>query len=117
MAPKAKVTKENVPVVVEEKYVPVFELCVEKSWRAHSAKKVSEFRVAWKEQGTFGTTLLSSVKVLPTTNCDGYHYMDDGASTVLALQDLKLDWEADAEDGELSENLVEVFEKGLKVDV
>ena len=112
----------NRPVRVCEKKIPVEQLDPSRSWRQHDRARVQQLIAVYGPQREWGVTLLSNIKVLEECNPTGHHYVDDGASSVLALCDLKADWENDNDampnGGEAWDYaLVEVFMDGVNVTV
>ena len=112
---------ENRPAKVGQKQVQVDEVDLGRSWRRHDADRVKQLCETFGPKHEWGVTLLASVKALEETNPHGFHYVDDGASTCLALCDMKAEWEHDKvkmPDGdEWDAALVEVFIDGLTITI
>jgi hypothetical protein len=112
---------ENRPIKVCDKKVDVEHLNLSRSWRCHDLGRVAALKVVYGIKHEFGVTLLASIKVLEATDTAGCHYVDDGASTVWALVDLKADWEQNKTEmlnGDAWDPvLVDVFIDGLQVTV
>ena len=87
----------NRPIKIEDKTVPVEKLNCEKSLRSHSRKQVLKFITNFGPYHEYGVTLLSNVRCLQSQDAEERHYVDDGASTVLCLQEMKTAWESDKE--------------------
>ena len=62
-------------------------------WRPRSTRRIAELRVIFRA-GQFGQSCACSVQVLETADVDGKQFIDDGFSTVAALQELKAEYEA-----------------------
>ena len=78
------------PRFVQNALLPLEKLSLgERSgWRNRSTKRVGELRTTFAD-GQFGQSVACGVQVLPVEDADGRSLIDDGCSTVQALEELK----------------------------
>jgi len=92
-----------------------FSTCEQSGWRPRAEKRIQGLKDIFRA-GQFGLSCACTVQILELKDVDGCSLIDDGVSTVLALQGLK---EEHALHGAIIEDttLLNIFDHGLHVTV
>ena len=126
MAKKATIMRQGPTKLQWALRIPVMDISIEDTsgWRMKQSSVISQYTAMFPEE--YGRTVTSGVSILsrdasgePLCDQDGKALIDDGKSTVAALQDLYLKWQSVSpqtmSDLGMCPALMDVFQHGLPV--